>query len=394
MTEPSLHIAMLGTRGVPAAYGGFETAVEEIGARLASRGHRVTVYCRRSQGKRVANWRGMELVHAPSVHLKFAETLSHTALSAAHATLRRRPDVAFVFNAGNAPFVPVLHSAGIPTAVHVDGLEWMRDKWKGAGRRYYRWAESYSVRHADALIADARGIASYYQSTFNAATEQLSYGTRIIDDPGSARIAELGLAPQGYHLAVARFEPENHVDTIVTGYSHSSSRLPLVVVGTAPYAARHVAAIRSVANADDRIRLLGAVWDQELLDELYANALSYLHGHSVGGTNPSLLRAMGAGTHVIAWSVGFNREVAGTAAAYFASAEELSPALAEAEGSIDLSLARGGSLRERARELYNWDAVADGYEELAIRLQRQRARARTASRQHHLLQQNQEPTRP
>jgi glycosyltransferase involved in cell wall biosynthesis len=264
--------------------------------------------------------------------------------------------------------VPFLRSLRIPVAVHVDGLEWKRGKWRGAGRRYYRWAESHAVRHADALIADARGIADYYRAVHGAATELLAYGAPIIDEPTHAAIEGIGLAPQGYHLVVARFEPENHVDVIVEGYARSDSRLPLVVVGSAPYAAAHTARIAELAAGDDRIRLLGGVFDQQLLDELYANAASYLHGHSVGGTNPSLLRAMGAGPHVIAWDVSFNREVAGGVATYFGSPDSVAAQLHEAEANPDVTFARGVRLRERARKLYDWEQVADGYEALAHKL--------------------------
>jgi glycosyltransferase involved in cell wall biosynthesis len=365
-----LSIAMIGTRGVPAAYGGFETAVEEIGARLVERGHQVTVYCRRGRGARPSEWRGMRLVYAPALRIKAAETLSHSALSVMHLALdnRHRPDAAFVFNAANAPFVPFLRALRIPVAVHVDGLEWKREKWRGAGRRYYRWAESHAVRHADSLIADARGIADYYRSVHGAATELLTYGAPIIDESAHAAIDRIGLSPRGYHLVVARFEPENHVDVIVAGYARSDSALPLVVVGSAPYAAAHTARIAELAAGDDRIRLLGGVFDQELLDELYANAATYLHGHSVGGTNPSLLRAMGAGAHVIAWDVSFNREVAGEVATYFCDADGVTERLTEAESTPDVTFARGVRLRERARRLYDWEHVADGYEDLALRL--------------------------
>jgi len=382
-----LSIAMIGTRGVPAAYGGFETAVEEIGARLADRGHDVTVYCRRTSGERIAEWRGMRLVHAPALRLKAAETLSHTALSVAHLALsrQRRPDMAFVFNAGNAPFVPFLRRLRVPVAVHVDGLEWKRDKWSGAGRRYYRWAEAFSVRHADALIADAAGIADYYTETFGAPTELLTYGAPILEEAGHRRIGELGLAPGGYHLVVARFEPENHVDVIVIGYARSRAALPLVVVGSAPYAAAHTVRIRELADGDDRVRLLGGVYDQELLDELYANAATYLHGHSVGGTNPSLLRGMGAGAPVVAWDVSFNHEVAGTSAAYFGDAADVAARIEEAEAQPSASVARGARLRERARAMYNWDSVAEGYEALALRLARPAASTSPSRRSEELM---------
>lgn len=365
-----LRIAMIGTRGVPAAYGGFETAIEEIGRRLVDRGHEITVYCRTTPGDDAAprEHLGMDLVHLPALRHKALETLSHTALSVAHAATHRLPDAAFVFNAANAPFVPWLRARGIPTAVHVDGLEWQRGKWGPTGRRYYRWAEQSCVRQADALIADAKGIVDYYRQEFDVPTELITYGTRIIRNAPSDRLPELDLQPGGFHLVVARFEPENHVDVIVEGYLESSARLPLVVVGSAPYAAAYTNRIAERAESDPRIRVLGGVWDQDQLDQLYAHAVTYVHGHSVGGTNPSLLRAMGAGTAVIAWDVVFNREVLGPTGVYFESAETLAPLFEDAELAPHHTQELGSALQSRAEQRYDWDQVAEGYEALARRL--------------------------
>lgn len=366
-----MRYAMLGTRGVPARYGGFETAIEEIGRRLVDRGHEVVVYCRGAEDRTATDHLGMELVHLPAAHRKCLETPSHTALSVSHLLMQRRTvDAAIVFNAANAPFVPLLRSRGVPVAVHVDGLEWKRSKWQGAGRRYYRQVEGLSVRWADALIADAQGIADYYAAEFDVPTELITYGAPIQDATGSARVSELDLRPQAYHLVVARFEPENHVREIVAGYNRSGARHPLVVVGSAPYSNGYTAEVEALAAADPRVRLLGGVWDQAQLDELYANALTYLHGHSVGGTNPSLLRAMGAGTAVLAHNVGFNREVLGDHGWFFDGPQQLTPLLEAAEGSSDIVRANGQALRERARRVYDWDDVATAYEDLLDRLRK------------------------
>jgi glycosyltransferase involved in cell wall biosynthesis len=360
---------MLGTRGVPAHYGGFETAVEEIGRRLVERGHEVVVYCRDAGDEVAETYLGMELVHLPAAHRKSLETLSHTALSVSHLLARRRPcDAAFVFNAANAPFIPPLRARGVPVVVHVDGLEWQRDKWQGAGRRYYRVAEGLAVRWADALIADAQGIADYYADEFGAPTELITYGAPVQDEPGAARLAELDLRPRAYHLVVARFEPENHVREIVMGYTRSASRHPLVVVGSAPYSNGYTAEVKQLADADPRVRLLGGVWDQAQLDELYANSLTYLHGHSVGGTNPSLLRAMGAGAAVLAYDVVFNRETLGDRGWFFDRPATLGALLDEAEARPGTLADAGHALRERARRTYDWDDVALRYEDLARRV--------------------------
>jgi len=360
----ALSIALVGTRGVPARYGGFETAVEEVGTRLAARGHDVRVYCRSGNSEQpLATYAGMELVTLPAARRRSLETLTHTGLSVGHLAAHRT-DVAIVFNAANAVWLPVLRAARIPFATHVDGLEWRRAKWGRNGVRYYRWAERRSVRVSDALIADAEGIAQYYATEFDAPSTLIAYGAPRLDDVGTDRLAELGLRERGFHLVVARFEPENHVAEIVAGYTRSRARLPLVVVGSAPYAEAYVAQVHSLAANDPRVRLVGGVWDQELLDQLYRGAATYLHGHSVGGTNPSLLRALGGGAAVIAFDISFNREVAADAGSYFRDEDDVAAAIEAAEREPQRVADQRVSARRRA-DAYDWDDVADRYERLA-----------------------------
>lgn len=366
-SSTSLRIALIGTRGIPAAYGGFETAVEEVGRRLVERGHRVLVYGR-DAGTAGDVHLGMRRVTLPAVRQKALETLSHTALSTVHAVTKARPDAAFVFNAANSPFLPLLRARRIPVALHMDGLEWRRSKWGPRGKAYYRAAESFGVRQADAIIADAPGIADYYDHQFGVASELIRYGAPLLDAAPSDGIRELGLEPGGYHLVVARFEPENHVREIVEGYAMSAATKPLVVVGSAPYAAEYTAAIDRIAAADPRIRLLGAVYDQDLLDALYHHASTYLHGHSVGGTNPSLLRAMGAGTAVIAFDVVFNREVLDEQGWYFRTPADVAAAVDAAESDAGAVAAASAAVRRRAADAFSWDDVAATYEDLARRL--------------------------
>ncbi len=363
-----MRVALIGTRGVPASYGGFETAVEEIGQRLVARGHHVTVYCRGAEDETLEEYLGMHLVHLPAVKSKSLETLSHTALSTAHLFAHGAPDVAVVFNAANSPFLPVLRARGIPVATHMDGLEWKRAKWNGLGRRYYRLAESLAVRWSDALIADAQGIADYYLDEFGTDTDLIAYGAPILRDAASDKLAPLDLAPGAYHLVVARFEPENHVDLAVMAALSSAAAKPLVVVGSAPYADAYTARIRELVGDSDRVRLLGGIWDQEQLDQLYAHACTYVHGHSVGGTNPSLLRAMGAGTAVLAYDVNFNHDVLGPDGRYFSTPADLAAALMDAESDPDELQALATRLQERAEAVYRWDDVTDRYEAMCARL--------------------------
>lgn len=354
-----MRIALIGTRGVPARYGGFETCVEEVGHRLVRAGHEVDVYCRERTGERT--YLGMRRIELPAVRTRSLETLSHTTLAVAHVVTHRRPDAAVVFNAANSPLLPLLRARGIPVALHMDGLEWKRTKWGRGGRRYYRYAEALGVWLADALISDAEAIARYYRETYGRDSTVIAYGAPIIT-PGPEPLAALSLEPGRFTLIVARVEPENHVVEALRGALGAVSPDPIVVVGSVPYPTDYSRALESLAASDPRVRLLGSVWDQELLDALYAHCSIYLHGHSVGGTNPSLLRAMGAGAAVGAFDVSFNRETLADTGFIWSSTSELTELL-ECVTAPARSEA-GAAARARAAGEYRWEDVADRYEVL------------------------------
>jgi len=312
----------------------------------------------------------MHVVNAPAIRHRVAETLSHTAASTVHAVIKDKPDVALVLNAGNAPLLKPLRAARIPTAIHLDGLESKREKWRGAGARYYRWAEKASVKWADAVIADSRAIADHVKREYGRECVFIPYGAEVID-PGSERLIEMDLIRRDYHLIVARFEPENHVLDAVHAYRESEETRPLMVVGSAPYSQWYIDKVHEAANADPRIRFPGGIYDQGLLDQLYANARTYIHGHSVGGTNPSLLRAMGAGAPVLAYDVEFNREVTAGQAFFWGDADELARILdeiAEEEDVDSVLQAYSEQGRQRILENYQWGDVARRYEKLLQRL--------------------------
>jgi glycosyltransferase involved in cell wall biosynthesis len=359
-----MQIAMIGTRGVPARYGGFETAVEEVGRRLVAAGHEVVVYCR-NDGQTRHGYEGMRLVNLPALRRRSLETISHTALSSLHAVLEPA-DVAIVFNAANSPFVPVLRARGIPVALHMDGLEWKRAKWGVVGRRYYRVCERLGSAVADALIADAAAIRTYYREVHDTDAVFIPYGAPILHpEPGDLDAQQaLAVEPGKFHLVVARFEPENQVDLIVDGYVTSNSSLPLLVVGSAPFPNAVTAAVERAAKHEPQVRLTGYIEDQPTLDALYRGCATYLHGHSVGGTNPSLLRAMGAAAPVIAFDSPFNREVAGDCAEYFDTVRGLARHFVAAERDPAAARQRGQRGQRRVAETYVWDDVAARYLDL------------------------------
>jgi len=362
--DRKLSVAILGTRGVPPRYGGFETFAGELGRRLVARGHRVTVYCRASLYRGEAReWCGVRRIELPAMQSKYFETVSHAGLSAIDA-LGRQYDAVLVCNAANAFVLPLLAAARIPTAINVDGIERMRAKWNAAGRFVYMAGEGLSVMFADRVVADAQVIADYYREKHQALAEIIAYGSGFPDEPDSDALARLGLGPRGYVLYVSRLEPENHPLEVARGYRDVGSPLPLVIVGDAPYSADLIAELRAIAAADPRVRLTGGLYGADYRT-LQRNALLYVQATGVGGTHPALIEAMASGGAVAAFDTPENREVGGDAIRYFTFdkrapfAEVVSACLAEGE-QLDAWRARG---RERARR-FDWDAVTEAYERL------------------------------
>lgn len=366
-----MKVGLLGTRGVPARYGGFETAAEEIGARLASAGHDVIVYSRGRPGGQ--QWyRGMRVVSCRGINRASLDTVSHTMRAAGHAIVRTRPDVVVLFNAANAPLIAPLQSSGIPVVLHLDGLESQRGKWRGVPVTYSRWAERYGLLKAAATVADSRAMQAILKARHGRETVYISYGADLVTPPPE-RVESLGLLTGHYALVVARLEPENHVHTILEGYRRIPDDRPLVVVGGARFPSGYAAQLDALARRDSRVRMLGPVWDQDLLDALYFHAACYLHGHSVGGTNPSLLRAMGAGTPVIAHDNVFTREVTAGHALFFRDSSSLTEALEALLRDRDAAKSRAVRARERVASHYQWDAVAEAYAGLLTQVIRHRA---------------------
>ncbi len=358
-----MKVAILGTRGVPANYGGFETLAEELGRRLADRGHRVTVYGRRGFiDPSLASYRGMHVVVLPSIRTKHLETVSNTLLSALHAAFSRY-DAVLLCNAANSPFIPILRWTGIPVAINVDGLERKRRKWGAAGRAYYRIGEQLSAWLPNRLITDARVIQRYYRRFYNRPSEMIAYGGDLEPPATTATLERLGLEPGRYVLYVSRFEPENNPDRVLEAWSRVSGDRRLVMVGGAPYADELVRRIRELA--DDRVVLPGTVYGDGYRELLF-NCRVYVHATEVGGTHPALVEAMGASRPVLYYDTPENREVASGAGLgfRFSGNESLATRLGELLDDDERLAELGAASRARVAERYRWSAVADAYEEV------------------------------
>ena len=357
-----MRIAILGTRGVPGSYGGFETFAEELGARLVERGHHLTVYCREGNSPiRPDSHRGMRLIHLPAIRLKSAETLSHTLLSALHAATQPF-EIVYVCNSANSPicWIPWLRRQRV--VLNVDGLEWRRAKWGRTAKRYYRWAAELAARMPIEVVTDATVIQDYYLKNWHRRTRCFAYGTSFYQRGYLAeRVRALGLESDGYLLYVSRMEPENNALLVVEAYARLETDLPLVMVGDAPYARAYIDRIK--ASADSRVRFLGYRFGDDY-HALQANALAYIQATEVGGTHPALVEALGHGNAVVAHDVPEHHEVLGDAGVYFAyrDAEDLAVQLRDLLDAPNTLARLRVAAERRAREHYSWDAVTDEYE--------------------------------
>jgi glycosyltransferase involved in cell wall biosynthesis len=356
-------VAILGTRGVPASYGGFETLAEELGRRLADRGHEVTVYGRRGFVEpSLEVHRGMRLVVLPSIGTKHLETVSHTFISALHAAFRRF-DAVLLCNAANAPFIPILRWTGVPVAINVDGLERKRRKWGRAGRAYYRLGERLAAWLPNRLITDARVIQRYYRRYYRRGSDMIAYGGDLEPPVGTTTLDKLGLTAGEYLLYVSRFEPENNPDRVLEAWVHVAGDRRLVMVGGAPYAPDLVQRIHDLA--DHRVVLPGPIYG-EGYRELLFNCRVYIHATEVGGTHPALVEAMGAGRPVLYYDTPENREVASGAGLgfRFSGSTALETRIHELLDDDDRLATLGEDSRARVTERYRWSSVADAYEKV------------------------------
>lgn len=372
-----LRVALVGSRGIPGRYGGYETLFAELAPRLVARDFDVTVYCRtspprpgdraggRSAGRpplRRARFRGARLVHLPTIRTKHLDTPVHTLLSCLHAA-GERFDAALVVNSANALFLPLLSAAGTATLLNVDGIEKRRAKWGAFGRAVFALSERLACVLPDRLITDAEVIRAHYLARYATTSEIVTYGVDARPLWQSGVLRRVGVEKRGYFLYVSRFEPENNPHRVVDAYSRVSGEVPLLMVGGAPYADEFIASFRP--NADPRIRFPGAIYGRGYR-QLLSHALVYIHATEVGGTHPALVEAMGYGNCLVVNDTPENREVAGDAALYFrADAPETLAALLErlsADPEEALRFGRAAAARAAAR--YNWETIADQYAQL------------------------------
>jgi glycosyltransferase involved in cell wall biosynthesis len=357
-----VRFAILGTRGIPARYGGFETFAEELSTRLAARGHKVTVYCRDRSAEPV--FRRVRLQYLPTIRHKYLDTVAHTFLSTVHL-LGTPFDSVLYCNAANAIFTWVPRVLGTPVALNVDGLERNRKKWNALAKAWYRMSEWLATWMPNVVVTDAKAIAAYYHERYHRDSVMIPYGAETGAVETSEALDPLGLERRKYFLYVSRMEPENNALLVRQAFECLETPFKLALVGDAPYAADYIRQVRD--TRDPRVVIPGAIYG-EGYRELGSHCFAYIHATEVGGTHPALIESMGRGALTLYLDTPENAEVAADAGLPFTHdnlTQVLERVLAMSEDERDRWRARAV---DRIRSRYSWDAVTDAYESLLTKL--------------------------
>lgn len=361
-----LTVAVIGTRGYPSYYGGFETAVRKLAPFLAESGWDVTVY-----GRKGATRPGDPTLDA-RVHSRFTRGLETVSLSTLSYGLTacidaawRKPDVALVMNVANGYWLPILWARGIPTLVNVDGIEWDRDKWGRVAKAVFRLGAKLTSRFGTRMVYDAKAIALRWNDEFSVTGDFIPYG----GEESAPLPVEPGLEKRQYVLMVARFVPENTVSEFVDAAETLAKDYDVVIVGSSGYGGELEERVAALASTSHRVYWLGHVSNDQRLLALWQHAGVYFHGHSVGGTNPALVQAMAVGAPTLARDTVYNREVLQDAG------EFTKPEAGEIVRNVRALLQdpqRQDELSQRAvkraAKEYSWDSICSKYEQSLLSL--------------------------
>ncbi len=361
-----MKIALLGTRGVPASYSGFETCVEQLGQRLVERGHEVTVYCRSHHITYEGNsYKGMRLVKLPTISNKYLDTMAHSFISSLHA-LPQRYDVGLYFIAGNSPVTWILRLVGTKTILNVDGLDWKREKWPTFAKKYIQFAEYLATKLPNLYLTDSQVVQEYYQDRFNSKPPYIPYGSEVDILPAGETLAQYGLEAGRYILFVGRLVPENYAHHLVETFHGLDTDMKCVIVGDSAYSQEYIASLKAAAQGDPRIIFTGYVFGRGY-QELGSNAYIFVETSGVGGTHPALVEAMAFGNCVVVYDTPENLETIGEAGLAYdgrTGADSLRQILSDLLTHPEKVQTYKQLAQQRAQTHYSWEAVTDAYERL------------------------------
>ncbi|MCG9127707.1 DUF1972 domain-containing protein [Candidatus Poribacteria bacterium] len=370
-----MKISVLGIRGLPATYSGSETVMSELAPRWVDAGHEVVVYCRKGFFKeRPPEWKGIKLVYLPSIEHKIFSTLSHSFFASIHASFSKS-DIVFVWNAGNGPFGWIFRLTGKKAVINVDGMEWLRPKWKGIGGVYFKWAAKMATSAFPLVITDAEEMKRLYLEDLGAETTYIAYGANIEPSEHPEVVTEYGLKSRDYYLIASRLVPDNNADIILEAFVKSNSQKKLAIAGGADYRGNKLEnqfldKLKSIAN--ENVLFLGHIDNFDHIKELHHHCFAYIHGHQFGGINPSILKALGFSNCILALNTPFNHEVleGGKYGVLFdKNPDSLKEKIEELEADINKVENFRRIATEQIRKRFNWDHIADQYIEVFENLQ-------------------------
>lgn len=357
-------VAIIGTRGYPSYYGGFETAVRKLAPHLADELWSVTVYGRKGSTKAHEADPRIARIETHGLETKSLSTLSYGLTSVLDAC-RKKPSVALVMNVANGFWLPLLKLRGIPIIVNVDGIEWDRAKWGRIAKWMFKTGAWLTAKYADALVTDSVEIRRRWKEEFGVDSYFIPYGG---DVPETLHAIPQGLTQGEYILFVARFVPENTTREFLEAAKTISSKHPVVVVGSSGYGGEFDDIARTLDRDHASIHWMGHVSDDALLHGLWQNAGVYFHGHSVGGTNPALVQAMACGTPTVARDTVYNREVLADSAVYSeATPQAITAACIELMENGEKRKHLGKAAFRRSRSHYSWESVCTKYDQLLLK---------------------------
>ncbi|WP_316737852.1 DUF1972 domain-containing protein [Pedobacter aquatilis] len=364
-----MRIAIIGSRGYPYVYGGFETFVKELSERLVTQGVEVHVYCQRDLfTEHPKEVKGIKLHYLPTLPQKSLNQIIHSFLSIIHATFSKA-DVLLVVNLAAGPMGWIPKITGKKTMINVDGLEWLRPKWRGLGAKYFYWAAKLATKLYDKIITDAEAMRQVYLQEFNQDSTVIAYGAPKFKQANENGLQRLGLEKDGYYLIVGRLIPDNNADLIIRGFLKSKSNKKLVVVGDVPYTDKYASDLKSMQN--ERLIFTGYVKDQNELMAMYQHAYAYIHGHKFGGTNPAMLKAMVNNCAILALNTVFNQEMLSNGK-YGLFFDEDEQAVSIALEALENAPAKVKELKDIVRfgltEKYNWDNITIAYKAEMLKL--------------------------
>jgi len=361
----NLSIAIIGSRGYPYVYSGYETFVKELVGRLVTKDIKVTVYCHKNLFKEYPKTiNGVNLVYLPTIEKKSLSQLIHSFQSIMHAVFSDA-DIILVVNSANGPFGLISKIFRKKTAINVDGLEWLRPKWKGLGGKYFYWASKLATKFYDEVINDSFAMADFYRKEFNINSTVIAYGANIRYSKNPELIKKWDLEKDDYYLIVGRLIPDNNSNLIVREFIKSNSKKKLVIVGDVPYKDEYAEKIKN--TRDSRVIFTGYVKDQDELAELFHNSFVYCHGHEFGGTNPTMLHALAYGCAIVALDTLFTREMLenGKYGLFYTKENNNLKSLIE-KVETDKTIVENFKhiSRDRIIENYTWEKITEQYIEL------------------------------